>query len=251
MSEKLCLQWNDFQENIKSAFGSLREDNDLTDVTLACEDGIHFEAHKVILAASSPPMRQLLKQNKHAHPLIYMRGLNSENLCAILDFLYRGETNVLQENLESFLALAEEFQLKGLTGQPDNKDDQTMNFNPKVDGVANQNQAGKHATVIKNQPQENQEHRRTVATFSPHGSEHLKELDAQVKSMMEKSQNMVQHGKQKRTAEICKVCGKEGAPEAIKDHIEANHLVGVSLPCDHCDRTFRSRHNFRRHKCTN
>ena len=24
MSEKLCLQWNDFQENIKGAFGSLR-----------------------------------------------------------------------------------------------------------------------------------------------------------------------------------------------------------------------------------
>ena len=85
---------------------------------------------------------------------------------------------------------------------------------------------------------------------STHGSEHLKELDAQVKSMMEKSQNMVQHGKQKRTAEICKVCGKEGAPEAIKDHIEANHLVGVSLPCDHCDRTFRSRYAIRRHKCT-
>ena len=116
MAEKLCLQWNDFQGNVKEAFESFRADKDFSDVTLACEDGIQFEAHKVILAASSPPMRQLLNQNKHAHPLIYMRGLNSENLCAILDFLYRGETNVLQENLESFLALAEEFQLKGLTG---------------------------------------------------------------------------------------------------------------------------------------
>ena len=54
MSEKLCLQWNDFQENIKSAFGNLREDNDFTDVTLACEDGQQVEAHKVILASSSP-----------------------------------------------------------------------------------------------------------------------------------------------------------------------------------------------------
>ena len=53
MSEKLCLQWNDFQENIESAFVNLREDNDFTDVTLACEDGQQVEAHKVILAASS------------------------------------------------------------------------------------------------------------------------------------------------------------------------------------------------------
>ena len=46
MSEKLCLQWKDYQENIKSAFGNLREDHDFADVTLACEDGQQVEAHK-------------------------------------------------------------------------------------------------------------------------------------------------------------------------------------------------------------
>ena len=46
-----------------------------------------------------------------------MRGLKSEDLSAMIDFLYSGEANVLQENLDSFLALAEELQLKGLTGQ--------------------------------------------------------------------------------------------------------------------------------------
>ena len=59
MSEKLCLQWNEFQDNIKSAFGNLRKDNDFTDVTLACEDGQQVEAHKVILAASSPFFQKL------------------------------------------------------------------------------------------------------------------------------------------------------------------------------------------------
>ena len=48
MAEKLCLQWNDFQGNVKEAFESFRADKDFSDVTLACEDGIHFEAHKVI-----------------------------------------------------------------------------------------------------------------------------------------------------------------------------------------------------------
>ena len=43
MSEKLCLQWNDFQENVKSAFENLREDKDFADVTLACEDGQQVE----------------------------------------------------------------------------------------------------------------------------------------------------------------------------------------------------------------
>ena len=114
MSEKLCLKWNDFQENVNTAFGSFREDIDFADVTLACEDGQQVEAHKVILAASSSPFfRNLLKRNQHPHPLIYMRGVKSEDLLAIVDFLYCGEANVFQENLDSFLAIAEELKLKG------------------------------------------------------------------------------------------------------------------------------------------
>ena len=74
-SEKLYLQWNDFKQNISSSFGELREDKDLTDVTLACEDGKQVEAHKVVLAASSPFFKDILKRNKHPYPLIYMRGL--------------------------------------------------------------------------------------------------------------------------------------------------------------------------------
>ena len=114
MSEKLCLQWNDFKENITASFGNLREDKDFADITLACEDGKQVEAHKVILASSSPVFQKILKNNKHAHPLLYMRGMKSEDLLAILDFLYCGETNVYQENLDSFLAIAEELELKGL-----------------------------------------------------------------------------------------------------------------------------------------
>ena len=119
MSEKLCLQWNDFQDNVKSAFENLRESTDFSDVTLACEDGHQIEVHKVILAASSPFFQAILKRNKHSQPLIYMRGIKSDNLVAMVDFLYFGEANVSQENLDSFLVIAEELQLKGLQGSND------------------------------------------------------------------------------------------------------------------------------------
>merc|ERR1711997_974887 len=116
MSEKLCLKWNDFQDITITAFGSLRNDNDFSDITLACEDGEQVEAHKVILAASSPFFQNLLRRNKHPHPLIYMRGVKSEDLVAIVDFLYFGEANVYQERLDAFLTIAEELKLKGLSG---------------------------------------------------------------------------------------------------------------------------------------
>ena len=82
----------------------------------------------------------------------------------------------------------------------------------------------------------------------------LETLDQKVKSMMEKSQHMILSGKQadgtpkQATALICKVCGKEGAPNAIRDHIEANHLEGISIPCDYCDKTFSARQNLYKHK---
>ena len=86
-------------------------------MTLACEDGQQIEAHKVILAASSPFFEKIFMMNKHPHPLIYFRGFNSQDLAAILDFLYFGEANVFQENLDSFLAIAEELKLEGLAVQ--------------------------------------------------------------------------------------------------------------------------------------
>ena len=92
--EKLCLQWNGFKDNVSSAFADLVEDKDFTDVTLACEGGQQVEAHKVVLIASSPFFLNILERNKHPHPLIYMKGVNPENLLAMVDFFYRGEADV-------------------------------------------------------------------------------------------------------------------------------------------------------------
>ena len=120
--ELLSLKWKDFQENLRNEFASLKESQDFTDVTLACEDGLQVEAHKLILAATSPFFQDLFKRNRHEYSLIYMRGVKSEDLVAIVDFLYYGEVNVHQDNLEAFLALAEELRLKGLT-EPESKGD--------------------------------------------------------------------------------------------------------------------------------
>merc|ERR1719290_68787 len=124
MPQKLCLQWNDFKESINSAFESLRNDKEFTDVTLACEDGQQMEAHKVILAASSPFFEKILQKSKHPHPLIYLKGFQSKDFASILDFLYSGEAYVHQEDLDSFLAIADEIQLKGLTWQTSIEDEQ-------------------------------------------------------------------------------------------------------------------------------
>jgi len=113
-SEKFCLRWNDFESNISVAFRELREEKDFFDVTLACDDS-QIQAHKVILSACSPFFRNVLRRNPHQHPLLYLKGVKYTELLSVLNFMYMGEVNVAQEELNSFLAVAEDLRVKGLT----------------------------------------------------------------------------------------------------------------------------------------
>ena len=76
----------------------------------------------------------------------------------------------------------------------------------------------------------------------------LQELDETVKAMMYTSENMIQSGKKQERAKMCKVCGKEGHGTDIKRHIENNHLEGVSIPCNLCDKTLSTRLALGRHR---
>ena len=249
MSEKLCLQWNDFKENAIGAFANLREDADFADVTLACEDGKQVEAHKVVLASSSPFFQNLLRRTRHAHPLIYMRGVKSDDLLAIVDFLYCGAANVFQENLDSFLAIAEELQLKGLMGSGGEVTQSELVKMPVPKKATQIHKTGANVSkssglfngeISSNDPDKVD---RTVALTS-YFSGDLQELDEKCNSMMEKTSRKKENG---NILYRCEVCGKEAINGDLKKHIEANHLEGVSIPCNDCEKTFRSRKTLKYH----
>nr|XP_040565427.1 longitudinals lacking protein, isoforms H/M/V-like isoform X6 [Lepeophtheirus salmonis] len=117
-SDNFCLRWNDFESNVSSSFRELREENDLFDVTLVTDSEKEFKAHKVILSACSSFFKGILRRMGSPSPLIYLRGIGSSDLAAILDFMYNGEVNVAQEELNSFLSVAEDLRIKGLTQKP-------------------------------------------------------------------------------------------------------------------------------------
>ena len=114
------MKWNEFQQNLVSSYHHLRKDSDFSDVTLVCEEDQQVEAHRIILSACSPFFSRVLKKNKQPNPIIYMRGVKAKDLVAIVDFIYHGEANIYQEDLDEFLALADQLQLKGLAGSQDN-----------------------------------------------------------------------------------------------------------------------------------
>ncbi len=74
-----------------------------------------MQAHKVVLAVCSPFFRSVLQRNPHDRPLIYLKGVKFAELAAVLNFMYHGEVNVAQEELNSFLLIADELKVKGLS----------------------------------------------------------------------------------------------------------------------------------------
>ena len=111
-SEKFCLRWNDFERNISSAFRDIRDEKEFFDITIACDDE-QLQAHKVILSACSPFFRNVLRRNQHQHPLFYLKGVSYRDMEAVLNFMYHGEVNVAQDDLNSFLQVAEDLRVKG------------------------------------------------------------------------------------------------------------------------------------------
>ena len=114
MSEKFQLRWNDFQAAVSQSFSLLRREQGLLDVTLVSEDQKHVEAHKLVLSACSGFFKSVLRNNPHPKPLIYLSGVSSSNLELVLDYIYRGEVQIFQEQLDSFLSVAQKLRIEGL-----------------------------------------------------------------------------------------------------------------------------------------
>ena len=66
----------------------MSDDQNIADVTLAYEDSNQIEAYEVIMSGSSPFFMKLLKDNKHTHPLIYMKVIYGHDLMSLLDCQY-------------------------------------------------------------------------------------------------------------------------------------------------------------------
>ena len=99
----------------------LRQEQTSFDVTLATADGEQVKAHRVILSAGSSFFDNIFSNAFHPNTYVCMKGIKKAVLENIIDFLYNGETNIIQEELATFLETAEELTVKGLQYNLDTK----------------------------------------------------------------------------------------------------------------------------------
>ena len=177
-----------------------------------------------------------------------------DHLVAMMDFLYSGEAKVLQENLDNFLAFANELHLKDLIGDQKIHDDVKRSLSPgkglEERGLSpvkpSLQRIGQIQAKTFNEREVENKLERTDFLFR--AAEPELDIDKQIKSMMHSTDHYItfKNGKQKR-AFICKVCGKEAKDVDIRRHIEAKHIRNVSRICDICGKMSSSRNGLRNH----
>ena len=237
MDEKFCLKWNDFQSNTSNTFKKLRTSDHFYDVTLVSDDQQQVAAHRVVLSASSEYFKNILMSNKHSHPLLCLSGVSSGDLNNILDFIYNGEIQVYQDHLDQFLDIAQRFQLEGLIQGRDEHSSETEKFKEEAFLIPKDDEtAALHEPVNKTIKNQNER----IISLQSFEFENIEELDYKIEEMIEKLPD--------RTFQ-CKTCGKV-YPSKNRTHLfhhVETHIDGLSFPCQHCDKSFRSRNSLRTH----
>ena len=110
MTEEIIytLKWKYFTPNITSRVSDVFKENSFCDVTLVSDDQKLFQAHRYVLSTFSPVLRDILLNNPHSHPLIYLRGVNHQELDSILQFIYFGKTWEDHSHIKKFAEAAKD-----------------------------------------------------------------------------------------------------------------------------------------------
>ena len=253
MDEKFCLKWNDFDSNVSKSFGLLRNEGYLHDVTLVGDDNKQVSAHKLVLSASSEYFKNIFQNNnKHAHPLLCLDGIASEELGNIMDYIYNGEVKIYQESLDRFLTIAQRLQLNGLIGTENGdsvkkNESEDSSFMDQNDVMTSESKDEVVNATYSSFSQPPKDRRRTRDTNEKHtiavNGVDYSDIDKKANEYLE----TLADGSLK-----CTVCGKvaekaRNVRQNMKWHVET-HLDGISISCQLCGKDFRSRHSLKNHK---
>lgn len=118
-TQAFCLRRSNQPTDLVRDFSQMLVDEDLTDVTLSCEDGC-IQAHRIFLAANSSYFKSIFTKLSSSafkqYPVIVLKDILMSDMKAIVEFIYRGEVTVPQAQLSSILKAADGLKIRGLEG---------------------------------------------------------------------------------------------------------------------------------------
>ena len=218
-------------------------------MSLVSDDQKMMSAHKLVLSASSPYFKHILTTNKHSHPLLCLDGVSSAELQCVLDYIYQGEVQIYQEQLDRFLVVAQRLKLEGLTSQDDEEErkiiEKTENTDIHFENNSETDSRRETSQKIKSETPQNGRRRPRKTTSSSvvvagsFSDLNTEEINQKIEEYLVRAEDGTYS---------CGACGKAGTHLGdMRKHMET-HMEGLSFPCQSCDKTFRSRNSLNFHK---
>ena len=217
------------------------------DITLVSDDEQHIAAHKLVLSASSEFFKNMLKKASHSNPMIFLSGFKSSDLLLIMDYIYQGEVQILQSDLDGFLDVAQRLKIEGLIGKGEEENTYSHDDDRKyaVDSTYREQQDNEFTDLKESVTKPVLAAKRSISraerTVSVLNNSTNMDAKAAVDDLVEKTDDGWR----------CKACGKTSKKTSdIRRHAEM-HIEGLSFDCQLCDKTFRSRQILADHKKNN
>ena len=134
MPNKMCLKWKHHITTFNKHLDKLFLNEKYSDSTILCGGEI-YPVHQMVLTSCSKYFEtvfdQCLKLNKH--PFIVIKDVDSKYMEAILNYMYKGEVNVPQDDLDELLEVADSFKIQGLSVEEKRK--RPENLQDEIDEV--------------------------------------------------------------------------------------------------------------------
>ena len=244
MDEKFNLNWNDFQTNATDAFRQLRNENIFEDVTLVSSDLMKFSAHRIVLSSCSDYFGAVLKENQGSqHPLLCLDNVTSKSVQQMLDYIYLGEIQLFQSDIEKFMNVADRFQIKGLFRNENSTAEQydVKNSFEINDSIDSKDEMGNNDNYLIS----------TRTTAKPEFSVRRYGNNLEITDL--ENLRSEQYVKVSIGLFACRMCGKLFKKSRdIKEHVDI-HIEGLIFPCQSCHKQSSTQKAIRLHKnkCSN
>ena len=234
------VTWKQFKAHLMVNQQELFHEKHFADVTLVSDDGTQLTAHKVILSACSSLLKNLLLNNPHPHPLLFMRGIKKGHLLSILQFMYCGEVRIPRDDIDEFLYICKDLKVEGL----DSSFDINLDGTDEMKNMDNEKQENTEAIMqddVNQGSEANSDHNDDSDVESTEFNT-LTNIDfvedIEVNQLIEPNNGLYS----------CDECDmKTVRRSSLKTHKDSIH-GGIRYECDKCDYKATKLGNLRRHK---
>ena len=243
--EKYNLNWHTYSDHLRKMLHEMMKSNDLTDVTLVCDDKIQFKAHKIVLSACSSVFKSIINDLSHNTSVIYLRGIQHQEMESILEFMYLGVATFYQERMNEFLNVAKNLEIKEIGKDVEFDDENVSNEEAEIP----YNETNLEA---KPQTETNTDSVKSMHSINSTQSQKTSEGNFncdQCEIKFTQKRSLIRHiqSKHEGAKYACNQCDQQFARQSdLRRHTQSVH-EGVKYACYQCDQQYTQQGDLKKH----